>query len=199
MFNLPPDAEVSAKIRELLRGEDLSQLSLKTVRTRLAAELDIEPEQLDGHKDKLKTLTAEIVTDMQSQKEASEVSQGQPSEPPDASAADEPDESDPTAASSSASAPTKKKRNRESEGTVGPGAAKQKQCNLMTKSMFAKKAEPLELIIAGKKLKAAPKTFSTGSAGWFVSGKVPVEVGGETVQVQCTLNLPVIGSKEWKA
>ncbi|CAE7855726.1 glcK, partial [Symbiodinium necroappetens] len=42
-------------------------------------------------------------------------------------------------------------------------------------------------------LQAAPKLFSTGSCGFMV----PVEVGGQSLVLQCGLNLPVIGSKEW--
>ncbi len=43
---------------------------------------------------------------------------------------------------------------------------------------------------------AAPKQFSTGSLGWYASGKIIVEVDGQQCQTQVGLSLVLVGSKE---
>jgi hypothetical protein len=40
------------------------------------------------------------------------------------------------------------------------------------------------------------KEFSTGSLGWYLSGKTSVSIGGTPVSVQIGLNLTIVGSKE---
>ena len=40
------------------------------------------------------------------------------------------------------------------------------------------------------------REFSTGSMGWYLSGKVSVPVNGTKVKTQVGLNLTVVGSKD---
>ncbi len=61
---------------------------------------------------------------------------------------------------------------------------------------FKAKAEPLRFDLAGSQIIAVPREFSTGSFGWYVSGKAPVTVDGKTLTVQIGMNLIVVGSKE---
>lgn len=64
---------------------------------------------------------------------------------------------------------------------------------------FAKSAKPVDVIVAGSPVIAAPKLFSTGSVGWFMNGKVEVQMpDGSTVRCQLSGTLTVIGSKEWE-
>lgn len=63
---------------------------------------------------------------------------------------------------------------------------------------FNTKAKPVQLQVEGTSLFAEPKQFSTGSFGWYLSGKATVMVDGKPVQVQVGANLTVIGSKETK-
>lgn len=60
---------------------------------------------------------------------------------------------------------------------------------------FLEKAQPVHLTINGQTVDAAVREFSTGSFGWFYSGKVQIEIGGKPVQVQVGMNMAVIGSK----
>jgi hypothetical protein len=60
---------------------------------------------------------------------------------------------------------------------------------------FLANAKPLSITIDGQQQTADVKTFSTGSHGWNVNGKVVVMVNGQPVRCQCSLNLTVIGSK----
>ena len=40
------------------------------------------------------------------------------------------------------------------------------------------------------------KEFSTGSFGWYLNGKIVVNVDGKPCSVQVGMNLTVVGSKE---
>lgn len=66
----------------------------------------------------------------------------------------------------------------------------------ISKEEFTKHARPLSIQIAGAPQAAMPKHFSTGSFGWYLTGKATVEVNGIPIAVQIGLNLTVIGSKE---
>ena len=66
----------------------------------------------------------------------------------------------------------------------------------ITLSQFLSKAEPLKVTINGQDMLAEVKQFSTGSFGWYMSGKTVVSVAGKNVSVQIGMNLIVVGSKE---
>ena len=66
----------------------------------------------------------------------------------------------------------------------------------LTREFFQQTAQPIEITIDGRPTLANHKEFSTGSLGWFASGKIQVKVGGLLVSVQIGLNLTIIGSKE---
>jgi len=69
----------------------------------------------------------------------------------------------------------------------------------VTRAQFRSKAKPLPVTINGVPLSAEVKEFSTGSLGWYLNGKVSVEVDGVPVQVQIGLSLTIVGSKELPA
>ena len=68
----------------------------------------------------------------------------------------------------------------------------------VTREEFKTKAKPVSVSVEGVPLTAEPKEFSTGSFGWYLSGKATVVVDGKPVQVQVGANLTIIGSKEAK-
>ncbi len=70
----------------------------------------------------------------------------------------------------------------------------------LTKSAFTTKAQPVPVEIAGQKLHALPKQFSTGSVGYNLNGKIIVNLpDGTPVQLQISGNFTAVGSKEWAA
>jgi hypothetical protein len=73
--------------------------------------------------------------------------------------------------------------------------AKKTTCPI-TRAEFHDNAKPVEVTIAGQRLLAEVKEFSTGSLGWYVNGKTTIEVGGKPVAVQIGMNLTIVGSKE---
>jgi hypothetical protein len=72
--------------------------------------------------------------------------------------------------------------------------AKKTSCPI-TREQF-KHAKHVTVEINGQKLTADPKSFSTGSLGWYLNTKVTVEVDGVPVQAQVGMNLTIVGSKE---
>jgi hypothetical protein len=73
--------------------------------------------------------------------------------------------------------------------------AKKTTCPI-TRSDFRAKAKPVAVTIGTHQLEAEVKEFSTGSLGWYVNGKVTLEIEGVRVPVQVGLNLTIVGSKE---
>ena len=66
----------------------------------------------------------------------------------------------------------------------------------ITRADFRAKAKPVTVTVNGVPLQAEVKEFSTGSLGWYLNGKMTVDVGGTPVSVQIGMNLTVVGSKE---
>ena len=60
---------------------------------------------------------------------------------------------------------------------------------------FKANATAVDFNIAGTPVIAEPKEFSTGSFGWYFSGKGTIEVNGKKLPVQVGCNLTVGGSK----
>jgi hypothetical protein len=69
---------------------------------------------------------------------------------------------------------------------------KRAQSLTITRERFLAEAEPIEVTINGVPFVATVKEFSSGSLGWYLTGKMAI--GGQSVQIG--LNLTVIGSKE---
>jgi hypothetical protein len=66
----------------------------------------------------------------------------------------------------------------------------------ITREQFHANARPITIQIGEDRLEAEVREFSTGSLGWYLSGKIKVDIGGVRVPVQVGLNLTVVGSKE---
>jgi hypothetical protein len=61
---------------------------------------------------------------------------------------------------------------------------------------FKQHAVPVTFDVAGTQVSAEPREFSTGSFGWYFTGKVNIEVNGKRLPVQVGCNLTVVGSKD---
>lgn len=66
----------------------------------------------------------------------------------------------------------------------------------ITRQQFKDNAKPVEVTVNGVPLLAEVKEFSTGSLGWYLSGKTSISIGGTPVSVQIGLNMTIVGSKE---
>jgi hypothetical protein len=69
----------------------------------------------------------------------------------------------------------------------------------MKKSEFVQTAKPLTVTVNGTPLNAEPRQFKTGSVGYFLCGKVNVQLPDGTIaKVQVGGNFTVCHSKEWE-
>ena len=66
----------------------------------------------------------------------------------------------------------------------------------VTRGEFLENAQPVEVVINGIPITADVKEFSTGSLGWYLTGKTNLKVGEKSVSVQVGMNLTIVGSKE---
>lgn len=70
----------------------------------------------------------------------------------------------------------------------------------ITRGEFAAAAETLTLKIGNDKGGgheiANPRTFSSGSMGWYAGGKMLMPVNGKQVKCQVTCSIVIVGSKE---
>ena len=66
----------------------------------------------------------------------------------------------------------------------------------ITRAEFQAGARPLSVSVNGTPMIAGVKQFSTGSFGWYLTGKTVIDIGGTPVSVQIGMNMTVIGSKE---
>ncbi|CAE7769346.1 glcK [Symbiodinium sp. CCMP2456] len=210
-----PDERLQEAVRLLLKGRDLAGTSLKEVRADLEKKFNLSAGSLDSRREKVKQFVAEEISRIQAG-EAEEAEEAGEEAQEDGEAQEEEEAKEPPKASkprgskrgkeAKASPPDAKRakgtaedpprRSTSGEGK-GKGKIKDRQSSSMTREEFMAKAKPITVTIGDKTFKAAPKLFSTGSCGFMASTKVPVEVGGQSLVLQCGLNLPVIGSKEW--
>ncbi|CAE7440224.1 glcK [Symbiodinium natans] len=193
-----PDERLREAIQALLKGRDLAETSLKQVRVDLEKQLGLGAGSLDARREKVKQLVADEIIRIKSEADGKEEEEEEAAEDP-------PEEAKAKKSSGSKRArEDKKRRSKDAEegkdgnSGKGKGKIKERQSASMSRQDFMKKAKPILVTVGDKKFKAAPKLFSTGSCGFMASTKVPVEVNGIPLVLQCSLNLPVIGSKEWE-
>lgn len=66
----------------------------------------------------------------------------------------------------------------------------------VSRADFRTNAKPVKVEVNGIPMMAEVKEFSTGSFGWYLSGKTTIDIGGTPVSVQIGMNLTVVGSKD---
>lgn len=74
-----------------------------------------------------------------------------------------------------------------------PGA-KKTECPV-TAEQFMKAAPPLTANFNGQSLVGAPKINSTGSFGYYLQGKITLDIGGTAVTFQVGANVTAVNSK----
>ena len=73
--------------------------------------------------------------------------------------------------------------------------AKKTTCPV-SRQEFRQHAKPLPVKIGESNFEAQVKQFKPGSFGWYLGGKMTVNIDGKDVTVQIGLNLTIVGSKE---
>lgn len=73
--------------------------------------------------------------------------------------------------------------------------AKKTTCPI-SRADFRAKAKPVSVTIGNVPQMAEVKEFSTGSLGWYVNGRITLEIEGQHVPVLINASLVIVGSKE---
>ena len=76
--------------------------------------------------------------------------------------------------------------------------AKKTTCPI-SRADFRAKAKPVTVTIGNVPQMAEVKEFSTGSLGWYVNGRISLEIDGQHVPVLINASLVIVGSKELPA
>jgi hypothetical protein len=83
----------------------------------------------------------------------------------------------------------------EERGEGGKGGRKKTECPI-SRQQFEEHATPLKVTLGSGSMMLEPRSFSTGSLGWFNNEKLTIEIDGVPVKVQCNVNFTVVGSKD---
>lgn len=108
-------------------------------------------------------------------------------------------------------APAKRKRKDEDEsepkkakmtvktvsGSEAPKGVKAAQQKAIKGSKFLSTAPNLTLNVFGNELEGEAREFKSGKYGWYVGGKIEVNVNGKVLWGQVGCNLVMIGSEGW--
>eukprot|EP00930_Biecheleria_cincta_P077893 TRINITY_DN6521_c0_g1_i1.p2 TRINITY_DN6521_c0_g1~~TRINITY_DN6521_c0_g1_i1.p2 ORF type:complete len:197 (-),score=56.92 TRINITY_DN6521_c0_g1_i1:30-620(-) len=187
------DDNLTNEVKNVLKDRDLSSTSMKEVRAELEKVFGLSPGGLDARKDKIKEI---VSAELQRLQVAAAAPPPQPAAGGSAPAASGKAKRKKQEADGAEAQEAENAGGRPSKAPRGP-SAKERQSSLMSKEDFMKKAKSFKIQIGNTTLTVNPKEFSTGSCGFSCSSKVVVDVDGAPLTLQCSLNLPVIGSKEW--
>merc|ERR1719478_356745 len=193
--------QLTAGVKQLLQDRDLASVSLRGLRTELEQHLGLDAGVLDERKEELKGIAVQEIAARQREVALA-------SAPAPATQADEKKakregrkrRADDDVADLAETPEPKQARAAEpaeGEGERKNGMSKARQRNAFTKKAFMEAAKAFKINVGDKAMQVPTKKFSTGSCGWWQTGKANVKVGDQEVTVQAQLSFIVIGSKEW--
>ena len=190
-----------ADVKAVLEAAGLENSSAKSVRIGLEERLSLEPGSLKPEKATILTLIDECIAEMpaveaaEEEEEEEEAPKAKKAKTSKAAADDDEGEGGGGGASSgggkSFSCTTK-------SGDECPKKIKEQQSKLMSANKFLKSGKSLKIDVDGNTLTGDPRSFQSGNLGWYLTGKVEIEVGGQTVWAQVGMNVTIPGSSTWK-
>ncbi|CDJ60709.1 hypothetical protein, conserved [Eimeria maxima] len=167
-------------LREVITAETWKDMSRKAAREKLEEKMGLKTDSLKDHKKEINEIIDKIVEELN---EDGEEEESEEEEDGDESYDDEESEQ-----------PSKKQKT----GNGPPKNLKKLQSTMMAKSTFLEKAPVLASKIGDVQFEMKPRTFSSGSCGWFHGSKVAIKVGDQEIWCQLGVNCTVLGSKEWR-
>lgn len=163
-------------LRELVTAETWKDMSRKLAREKLEEKLGAGPDGLKAHKKEINEILDKIVNELSGEGDSeSDVGDSDP----------EYEEAEPA---------SKKQKT----GSDPPKNLKKLQSSLMSRQSFLEQAPVMASKIGDMVFDMKPRTFSSGSCGWFHGGKVAIKVGNQEIWCQLGVNCTVLGSKEWR-
>ena len=186
-----------ADVAAIMSKHAVEDLSAKIVRVKLEEQLGLEPGSLKSEKARISDLIDEVLNEDSKAADADE-------------AEDDDDEEEEEEKPKSKKAKTSKAANDANEnkgkakcetrtGAEAPKNIKKMQETMkMTAKKFMDNAKAVEFGVHGNTLRGEPRSFSSGAFGWYLGGKIEMDVGGETVWAQLGCNIVIPGSNAWK-
>jgi hypothetical protein len=181
------------KICDLLQkaSDDGEQVTKKSIRRELEKNYGLDNKALDAHKD----VVGEAVSDFLNHESEGEA-EAEASPPKKKAKKNKKEVNDDVDDSQPAKKP--KLTVITKSGSEAPKQLGKLQENSMSGQDFMAAAEEMSLEVFGNKLTGEPRTFSSGAYGWYLGGKIEVEVPGQgTVWAQLGINCSIVGSKNW--
>jgi hypothetical protein len=194
--------ELKTELFKILEGKNLETLTRKKARKMLEKELGLEENGLKPRKDEINEYLVEYCSKQQQEAEESEKSEESSASSAPASRKRERETKESTKAKKAKTTDEKKEPKNHTcvtrSGNAAPKQLKQRQQDIMTTAEFMEKAKELKLEIFGNKLTGKPRSFSSNNKGWYLGGKIEVDIGGTTVWASAGINISIVGSKEWE-
>ncbi|CDJ42992.1 hypothetical protein, conserved [Eimeria tenella] len=173
-------------LREVITAATWRDMSRKSAREKLEEKLGVAAEGLKEHKKEINEIIDKIVSELNAEEEEEEEAEAEEDRKSQQSEAEgESDEEQ---------QPAKKQKT----GNEPPKNLKKLQSALMSRQSFLEKAPVMNSKIGNLIFQMKPRTFSSGSCGWFHGGKVAIKVGDQEIWCQLGVNCTVLGSKEWR-
>ena len=184
-----------ADVKAIIDMKGLDNLSAKSVRISLEERLGLEEGALKPAKATISEMIDAVLNDMPQEDGDDEEEEEEEEEKPAKKAKKE------TKAAASDDNPNKGKSTctiRGGEEVPKNLKAMQEKVKGMSVSKFLDSGKALEIDVDGNILRGEPRSFSSGNLGWYLNGKVPIDVGGVTVWAQVGMNVTIPGSQSWK-
>lgn len=190
--------ELERVLRLFVTADSVEHLSRKLARRELERRLNLPEDALKSRKDEVNSILENLVSEIRGEEE--EDPQVKP-EPENSETTEDPNGLDEAGEPSDGreEEDSEPKKKRQKVGSDPPKNLKKAQAAIMTKSEFLKFAMVLETHIGPHlKFELKPRTFSSGSCGWYHGSKVEMPVGRQKIWCQLGINCTVLGSKEWE-
>ena len=185
-----------ADIAAVLEKAGLENSSAKSVRIGVEERLGLEPGALKSERQAISEMIDEVIAEMPpaaAEEAEDEEPKAKKAKKESSKAADDED-GDAGGGGGGGKSFTCQTRS----GEECPKKIKEMQSKLMTANKFLQSGKTLQIDVDGNTLTGDPRSFQSGNLGWYLTGKVEIEVGGQTVWAQVGMNVTIPGSSTWK-
>jgi len=180
-------------IAEIIDEDGADNLTAKGVRTKLEAKLGLDAGALKSKKEDISKMIDDVLAEREGDEEEEEEEEEE--EQPKKKAKKEPKGKEATEENPNKGKMTCKTRS----GQEAPKNIKKiQEAMKMSHSKFLANASALEVDVDGNTLRGEPRSFSSGAMGWYLGGKVEINVGSTVVWAQVGMNVVIPGSNAWK-
>jgi len=181
-----------ADVKRIIEEKGLDNLSAKSVRISLEEQHGMEEGALKSQKGEISAMIDAVLNEMPPANEDEEEEEEEDEEPAKKKSKKEPKEAEENPNKGKSTCQTK-------DGSECPKNIKKAQETMkLSAKKFLESGKVIEIDVDGNQLRGEPRSFSSGNMGWYLNGKVPIDVAGQTVWAQVGMNVTIPGSASWK-